>query len=75
MQAVLYFIRSEIGSQWICCWRGVQFCWRGALRIRRAAECFGLSASVKLQSWECPREDGAPVFAHTQKEQNEIKLS
>ena len=37
MQAVLYFIRSEIGSQWSCCRTVVQFLWRGALRIRRAA--------------------------------------
>ena len=35
MQAVLYFIRSEIGSQWSCHRRGVQFRWRGALRIRQ----------------------------------------
>ena len=36
MHAVLYFIHSEIGSQWSCCRRGVQFWWRCALRMRHA---------------------------------------
>ena len=37
IQAVLFLMRSEIGSQWSCCRRVVQCWWRGALRIRRAA--------------------------------------
>ena len=64
MQAVLYFIRSETGSQWSCCRRGVQFWWRGALRMRRAA-VFRTSALVELQSSECPREESCSSLVWT----------
>ena len=56
MQAVLYFIRSEIGSQWSCCGRGGSFdgvvLWEWGVQ-----QYFGLSASAELQSSECPWEE------------------
>ena len=59
MQAVLHFIRSETGSQWSCCTRGVQFWWRGALRTRRAAEfwtfCIGWIIIVLIKRYSLTR--------------------
>ena len=50
MQAVLYFIQLETGSQWSCCRRGVLFWLCGALRTKGAAVfwtfCIGQIALV-----------------------------
>ena len=57
MQAVLYFVCSEIGSQWSCCRRGVHFWWHGALRMRCAAVfwtfCIGWITELGLQEENC----------------------
>ena len=46
-ESSLYFTRSEIGSQWSCCRRGVQFFDGVVLCEQGVQQYFGLSASAE----------------------------